>query len=264
MLKRFLVTVLLVVCVTTPVFAEVVEIGEDEYGITWFLTEEGPRGFIDELEVASYTSRCTCVNPGSLVNRYRKAGWTYYTTTNPDIKKVFDQGDYFLTLFYDPFEKGAVKGCLRINKEVEMSRHGYYGGFDDFGAIETNEKILFYLVNEERVLRGLQPLEWLGDAHRSARYYASSMAILDYFSHTSHLGEGPWKRFAFWSDEPVTSVTENIAGGMGAWEAHYALMASQSHRDAILNKELTHMGTGGWFEEDSEYQVYMVQHFLKY
>lgn len=257
-------------------------LGADEYGIIWRIDNKRLVGIFEGKEVAYYKRKSDTYSfvvdresahqfLGEPIDYYSKWDMLYSTTVDESVYEVFDRGSYFLTVFYDTFTlESEVLAFLKIDRQMELEKRGYYGYLmsTDFetciDVVKTNETILFYLVNEERKARGLPELTYLVDAFWSARNYASSMAWFNYFSHQSHINRGPMERFLSRSDEPISLILENLAGGVGAFQAHYLLMASEGHRTTILNNEVTHLGVGGWFNIESDLNLYFVQHFIAY
>lgn len=107
------------------------------------------------------------------------------------------------------------------------------------------------LINEERVERGLRPLDADRQLESAARGYAGAMVADGFFSHVSPDGGGLRGRLdaASWIPRSGSwSAGENIAWGSGELGAPQrivkAWMASPGHRANILNRTFTELGLG--------------------
>ena len=96
---------------------------------------------------------------------------------------------------------------------------------------------------------------------RVARAHSQDMAENNYFAHNSQDGTSPFTRMSR-AGYKYTIAAENIAGGqqtpaavMAAW------MASQGHRENILDCRLTELGVGLYRSPSSTYGVYWSQDF---
>lgn len=111
------------------------------------------------------------------------------------------------------------------------------------GALSAEEERMVRLVNEARAEAGLPPLAAdlrLGDA---ADVKSADMVQNHYFSHQSPTYGSPFDmldRFGI----RYRTAGENIACNRDAEAAHAALMASEGHRQNILNPRFTRIGIG--------------------
>lgn len=125
----------------------------------------------------------------------------------------------------------------------------------EFAALERR---MLELVNNDRRIAGLQPVQWDDFAANVARLHAQEMANLGYFSHWDINGFGPDTRYGlaggndasmeniymFWwrfSDGRPALITD---WDKVIWDAQKALMESAGHRANILMPEHTHVGIG--------------------
>ena len=99
-------------------------------------------------------------------------------------------------------------------------------------------------VNDIRESQGLAPLGWHFTASQVAFQHSLDMRARGYLDHISPEGEGPGHRLAAaW----IAGVFWSEVIGRDARDAHdviEAWMASDSHRDAILDPDITHVGPG--------------------
>ncbi|WP_240796513.1 CAP domain-containing protein [Streptomyces sp. RFCAC02] len=102
------------------------------------------------------------------------------------------------------------------------------------------------LVNAERAAAGLRSLTLDPSLSALANAYSADMAARGFFDHTDPDGRTPWDRAA---DAGILNLGgENIARGQVDAEAVVeAWMASEGHRDNILNPVYTTMGLGVQF-----------------
>ena len=92
-----------------------------------------------------------------------------------------------------------------------------------------------YLINTERISRGMRPFDWNDQLAAKARAWAQHMADTGTVSH-SELQAGV---SAGWS-----ALGENVGAGGSVDEVHNAFMQSAEHRRAILNRSYDSMGIG--------------------
>ena len=105
------------------------------------------------------------------------------------------------------------------------------------------EKELFELANKERKIRKIDLLEWDDSLVPAARNHARDMWMRNYFGHISPDGESVGNRL----DQAgiyYEYAGENLALAQNVQVAHASLMASRSHKEAILDKEFTKVGIG--------------------
>jgi hypothetical protein len=105
------------------------------------------------------------------------------------------------------------------------------------------EQRIFYLLNQERRLAGLEKFEWNEHAAEAARRHAQLLAKNEKLSH-EFSGEPSLRERLAATAIRFTSAAENVALADTADEAHLALMYSPGHRDNILNPEYSAVGIG--------------------
>jgi len=114
---------------------------------------------------------------------------------------------------------------------------------DPVPLLTEDERTMFRLVNEERVQRGLEPLELDPDLVRVARLKSRDIVDNGYFDHTSPTYGSPFEmmeRFGI----AFRAAGENLAGNPSVEDAHRRLMESPGHRANILNENYTRVGIG--------------------
>jgi hypothetical protein len=98
------------------------------------------------------------------------------------------------------------------------------------------------LINNERKVKGEGILDPNTELDRAARAKAADMVSKNYFAHYSPDGKRPWD-FINHSNYTYSFVGENLAMDFSTLEtAHKALMASESHRENILNPRFKDIG----------------------
>ena len=112
------------------------------------------------------------------------------------------------------------------------------------------------LVNVERARVGLQPLKFADDLAASALIRAREIPIK--FSHTRPNGSK-----CFTAMPQIGHILgENLAGGQRTpKQVVEAWMNSETHRANILNKSFRELGVVYYYQSNSKYKHYWVQHF---
>jgi len=112
------------------------------------------------------------------------------------------------------------------------------------------------LVNVERARVGLQPLRFADDLAASALIRAREIPIK--FSHTRPNGSK-----CFTAMPQIGHILgENLAGGQTTPKRVVeAWMNSETHRANILNKNFRELGVVYYYQSNSKYKHYWVQHF---
>lgn len=103
---------------------------------------------------------------------------------------------------------------------------------------EAMENAVFDLVNRERAIHNLAPLNYDDRLADTAYLHAEDMSVNNYFSHTSQDGRSPGQRITA-EGYRWNAYGENIAWGYGTPEAVMsAWMNSSGHQANILKKGL--------------------------
>jgi len=113
----------------------------------------------------------------------------------------------------------------------------------DFRAEPQEERLLVYLVNEERRSRHLPALRYDEGLARAARAHISDMYRRGYFNHNTPEGLTPGARLRR-AHVVFSSAGENLALAPGLRIGHNELMGSSRHRAHILSKQFTRVGVG--------------------
>lgn len=184
--------------------------------------------------------------------------------TRPMIK----MGEYFVQLYIDKFT-GSVSSIRYMDKDTLVKQRPYemvYRGElleppvpteGDWLRIEAGtEKQILDITNVMRSRHALENLQWDDKTAEVAFAHSKDMAEEDYFSHES-------KEFGDLSDRlKAADVLYELAGENIA--ANYTdapavvegWLNSESHREALLNNEFTHLGVG-------VYRKHYTQNFVK-
>lgn len=128
------------------------------------------------------------------------------------------------------------------------------------GELQFAQEVL-RLTNQERVSRGLAALAWDERASSVAHGHSHDMDARRFFAHVNPDGQDPGMRLAAAGVGPVSWWGENIARGQTSpQEVVSAWMASEGHRENILNGAFTHLGVG----VHAPGSVWWTQVFLRY
>jgi uncharacterized protein YkwD/uncharacterized membrane protein required for colicin V production len=109
--------------------------------------------------------------------------------------------------------------------------------------VPTLEAQMLELVNQERTLRGLKPLEADPELTEVARRHSADMFARGYFSHHSPEGKDPFDRMRE-SNVRFRTAGENLAIAPTLQMAHDGLMRSPGHRANILRPAFGRVGIG--------------------
>lgn len=112
------------------------------------------------------------------------------------------------------------------------------------------------LVNKERAKVGAPPLRFAKDLAASA--YVRAVELPTKFSHTRPNGT---KCFTAMPQRGHI-LGENLAGGQTSpKQVVQAWMDSKTHRENMLSKKYTEIGVVYYYQQNSKYKHYWVQHF---
>ena len=134
------------------------------------------------------------------------------------------------------------------------------------------EQLIFRLVNQERVSRGLNELKWNDDLADVGRAHAAEMRDKKYFAHESPTRglENPLDRYVEATGRTPRLIAENIYRAWGSHSflneqdlrtAHKALMDSPGHRENILLGSANSGGVG--LVADSTGDIWLDEMFSK-
>ncbi len=110
-------------------------------------------------------------------------------------------------------------------------------------GLTADEALMVSLVNKARTEAGLQPLQVDATLAQLARMKSQDILDNNYFAHTSPTYGSA---FTMMKKAGITYRTagENLAKARDTAWAHQRLMASDGHRENILNPSFTHIGVG--------------------
>jgi uncharacterized protein YkwD len=108
---------------------------------------------------------------------------------------------------------------------------------------QSDEEAMLVLVNQERVSRGLKPLEMDQTVVAVARKHSEDMFKRGYFSHYNPDKESPFDRMDKGGVE-YDLAGENLAYAPTVEIAHRGLMNSPGHRENILKEDYGKVGIG--------------------
>ena len=142
---------------------------------------------------------------------------------------------------------------LTINLSVVSAQQARWNQKEDVNKFPTE---VLRLVNMERAKVGAAPLTFAKDLAASA--YVRAKELPYKFSHTRPNGSK-----CFTAMPQIGHVLgENLAGGQSTpKQVVQAWMDSKTHRDNILSKKFKEMGVVYYYQSNSKYKHYWVQHF---
>ena len=130
---------------------------------------------------------------------------------------------------------------------VAANRQWHLFGQQETGLIQSFEAAVYNKANEERVKHGLPELAWASDIAEVARRHSEDMAVKGYFAHVNQEEETVSARLEKAGVVFVVSAenlfmsnafTEIADKSVRGW------MNSPSHRDNLLNADVTDTGVG--------------------
>ena len=126
------------------------------------------------------------------------------------------------------------------------------------------ERIVFELINQERMAKGLLPLAWDSELCRLARQHSEDMGGRGYFDHETPEGRFPKDRARAAGVRGFRVIAENIAYNKGYENpGAYAVqqwMRSSGHRANILYSSFQYSAIGSYVALDGS--VYLTQVFI--
>ena len=138
--------------------------------------------------------------------------------------------------------KVLVRDPARVNQRV---------------ATQNFPQEVLRLVNIERAKVGAEPLRFADDLAASA--YVRATELPKKFSHTRPNGT---RCFTAMPQNGGHVLGENLAGGQTSpKQVVQAWMDSKTHRDNMLSKKFKEIGVVYYYQPNSKYKHYWVQHF---
>lgn len=117
------------------------------------------------------------------------------------------------------------------------------GNTSQTSSLNSNEKEVFDLINQQRTNQGLTALKIDSETQRVARIKAQDMVDNNYFSHNSPIYGSPFEMLQSFKISYKTAG-ENIAGNSSNSGAVTAWMNSSGHKANILNSSYNYTGIG--------------------
>lgn len=136
---------------------------------------------------------------------------------------------------------------------------GNSSGTQTSSNMNSDEKEVFNLINQQRTNNGLSALKVDNEVQRVARIKAEDMVTNNYFSHTSPTYGSPFDMLKSFKISYKTAG-ENIAANSSNSGAVNAWMNSSGHKANILNSGFNYTGIG--VVNSSKYGKIFVQMFI--
>jgi uncharacterized protein YkwD len=154
-----------------------------------------------------------------------------------------------------------IAGSLHLVREIRAAQTGLHAMAALSSGPSSQETEVLTLVNQERQINNLHPLQWDNRLHASALGHSQDMAQQNYFSHTSLDGRSAGTRISQ-AGYSWNTYGENIAAGYTTPEAVVAgWMNSSGHRANILRSSFCDIGVGYAYSASSSYGRYWTQNF---
>lgn len=129
--------------------------------------------------------------------------------------------------------------------------------------IQTFEREVVRLVNDERVAAGCVPLAQDAQLDQAAEGHSMSMALEDFYSHTGRDGSTALDRIARAGYHPE-AMGENIAAGQPSPATVVeAWMNSEGHRANILNCDFQEIGVGYFYLSPDPGEIRQVHYWTQ-
>ncbi len=228
-------------------FGEPQRISPTAYAYEWYSYGAGTDSFVligmlDGLVRAFYTNAKTFSYNGSVK----------YGDMIPA-----DKSDK-LTFFTDKFNGNKVYAVYVNQCKYEPS--GYTSSFAVKSAGE--ELTVADLTNTFRFNYGVSACAYSNDVAKVAKKHSADMADNNYFAHSDLNGGTSLSRLKA-ANVFLKSCSENIAGGnMSAVMTFDQWVNTETHRQAMLKPEFTHIGVGIAYNSASNLKYYYTQSFI--
>ncbi|MDX8364640.1 carbohydrate-binding protein [Cytobacillus sp. IB215665] len=252
-----------------------------KYGFTWYIYNQSYENFImvgveNSKVVALFTNATNWTTPSHLkygdnktnvdeiygepLEYYLKGNTRFWINESPNEVATYSVEELYITFFYDIYEQQEVAGILYINKDTEDQFRSYYGN-PSTNLTEVYAKQIFDLANVERVKRDLKPFIYDETVSKAAFNHSKDMALRNFFDHTDPDGKNVVDRLRNEGILSFSLIAENIAAGQyNAIYANAGWMNSSGHRANILGNA-ERLGTGVYYNPDSQYRIYYTQNF---
>jgi len=185
-------------------------------------------------------------------------GFSYkgYTMGSTGVKEVSD--DTVRVSLYTDSNDGDILHCVLLtSRTADFSENAG----NDSTRLYNESKVDYHLVNAFRVYHSLPALKWSEQAATSAHLHSQDMADNNYFDHTSLDGRQPWTRMKA-QGISYHAAAENISAGRNnGIDTHDGWVNSSGHRSNILNDDVTRLGVGAAYQQNSTYRYYFTENF---
>lgn len=114
---------------------------------------------------------------------------------------------------------------------------------ENISVLSDDEKNILELVNSARVAAGAGKVTYSEELAKVAMDKARDMVENGYFSHQSKIYGTPFEMMRSYGIS-FKAAAENIAGNQTVERAFYSWMASDSHKENIVNPDYDEMGVG--------------------
>lgn len=147
-----------------------------------------------------------------------------------------------------------------VNKKYVKPIYSGSNNNTSTSSMNTNEKEVFDLINQQRINNGLPVLKLDEEVQRVARIKAQDMVDNNYFAHESPIYGTPFQMLTNFKIN-YTAAGENIAGNSSNSGAVTVWMNSSGHKANILNSNYNYTGIG--VVNSNRYGKIYVQMFIK-
>ena len=184
---------------------------------------------------------------------------------NEYIRVFAGVGDWYIVQIEGDYVGAVSKKYVKAiypnsnNSGNTENNTGNSSGTQTSSNMNSDEKEVFNLINQQRTNNGLSALKEDNEVQRVARIKAEDMVTNNYFSHTSPTYGSPFDMLKSFKKSYKTAG-ENIAANSSNSGAVNAWMNSSGHKANILNSSFNYTGIG--VVNSSKYGKIFVQMFI--
>ena len=181
---------------------------------------------------------------------------------NEYIRVFAGVGDWYIVQVEGDYVGAVSKKYIKPiypNSQNNGNTNNNTGKTENSSTMNSDEKEVFNLINQQRANNGLAALKVDEEVQRVARIKAEDMVQNNYFSHTSPTYGSPFDMLKSFKISYKTAG-ENIAGNSSNTGAVNAWMNSPGHKANILNSSFNYTGIG--VVSSSKYGKIFVQIFI--
>ncbi len=165
---------------------------------------------------------------------------------NEYIRVFAGVGDWYVVQVEGDYVGAVSKKYIKPiypNSSNSGSTNNSAGSTGSSSTMNSDEKEVFNLINQQRINNGLEALKVNEEVQRVARIKAQDMVDNNYFSHTSPTYGSPFNMLGSFKIS-YRSAGENIAANSSNSGAVNAWMDSSGHKANILNSSFNYTGIG--------------------